>query len=114
MIAGQENRFGRLLGAEPLQFIEHLPRALAKGRGEFLPSVAIKNHRAGTGDERAQRGNLADPRNFVTKVEIGQDANGLVHDGGFERCRTASNRQTPVATETLRLLTLPAIGIDTR
>ena len=30
------------------------------------------------------------------------------------RWRCASNRQTPVATETLRLLTLPAIGRFTR
>lgn len=30
------------------------------------------------------------------------------------RWRKASNRQTPVATETLRLLTLPAIGRRTR
>lgn len=30
------------------------------------------------------------------------------------RWRRASNRQTPVATETLRLLTLPAIGRRTR
>ena len=30
------------------------------------------------------------------------------------RWRWASNRQTPVATETLRLLTLPAIGSFTR
>ncbi len=30
------------------------------------------------------------------------------------RWRRASNRQTPVATETLRLLTLPAIGKRTR
>ena len=30
------------------------------------------------------------------------------------RWRSASNRQTPVATETVRLLTLPAIGSLTR
>lgn len=30
------------------------------------------------------------------------------------RWRSASNRQTPVATDTLRLLTLPAIGNRTR
>gem|GEM_PF-2601338 len=30
------------------------------------------------------------------------------------RWRTASNRATPVATETFRLLTVPAMGIDTR
>src|SRR3990167_1768511 len=29
------------------------------------------------------------------------------------RCRTASNKQTPVATETFKLLTLPNIGILT-
>jgi|GEM_PF-3307583 len=32
----------------------------------------------------------------------------------YERCRTASNKQTPEATETFKLLTVPAIGMFIR
>lgn len=41
-------------------------------------------------------------------------AGGVKTDQPRDRCRTASNSAMPAATETLRLDTLPAIGIAAR
>lgn len=54
---------------------------------------------------------------IIEKPLAARKANWRLFDQALpaaRRWRTASNRQTPVATETLRLLTLPPMGSFTR
>ncbi len=113
VVARQKDGFGALFGAKRLELLQHGLGTLAKWRREFLPGVAIENHRPRPGDERAQGGNVLDPRDLVAEMQVGQDADRLDHGVG-RRWRTASKTQTPVATETFKHSTFPAIGMDAR
>ena len=89
VIAREKDGFGSFLNTELSQLIEHLCCAVFPGLGQFLPGIAIENHRARTRYQRTQRLHALDSRHLVAKVQVGEDADGLVQ-GSPCRCLTAS------------------------